>query len=239
MIIFPAIDIKNGKCVRLYKGLKDKETIYEESPIKQAESFVKHGATHIHIVDLDAAFTGEQKNFPLIKEIANSFDITIQTGGGIRSLEIADKLFECGISRIVLGTILINKRTEAEKIIKKHGDVVILGLDCKGQFIATEGWEKSSDTKATEVISHYKQFGVKEAVYTNIEKDGTLEGSDISSALKLAQEADFKVILSGGVADINDIIEAKKHQDAISGVITGKALYENRLSLKEALEVAG
>ena len=236
MIIFPAIDIRGGKCVRLHKGLKEKQTIYEENPLKQAQKFMDEGAEFIHIVDLDAAFLGVQQNFPIIGEIIQKIGIKIQVGGGIRDMQTAEKLFAAGVERIVLGTILVKNTREAKNIIQRYGSSVILGLDCRKDFIATDGWEEASSIKAEEVIAEYRDFAVKEAVYTNIERDGTLEGADVESAVNLANKANFNIILSGGVAGIEDVAEARKHQNNISGIIIGKALYENKISLKQALQ---
>jgi len=238
MEIIPAIDIKDGKCVRLYKGDFEQETVYGD-PIEMALKWAEQGATRLHIVDLDGALDAKPKNLELISEIVDRVDLPVQVGGGIRDKKTIEHYLNSGIDRVIIGTAAIkNPDLVVESIAEFGADRIVVGIDAKNGQVATEGWLETSDTSAVELAKEMKEKGVKWVVYTDISRDGTMVGPNIESTKELAAETGLQVVASGGVSDIADIKDLKEVESAgISGVITGKALYSGSLDLEEAIEV--
>ena len=235
MIIYPAIDIKDGKCVRLYKGDYDKVTVYNENPLKVAQGFAEAGAEFIHLVDLDGARDGESRNKEIIFEIAEKMPVPVQTGGGIRSLEtIRDYLFH-GIQRVILGTRAVQDKGFLELAVEEFGEKIVVGIDAKDGFVAYSGWEKLSTSRAVEFAKEAEAIGVRTIVYTDIATDGTLQGPNFKEMAQMAHSVGMNVIASGGVSCLEDIEKLK--ETGVKGVIVGKAIYTGNVELKEAIRI--
>ena len=236
MKIFPAIDIKNGKCVRLLKGDFNKSTEYKKTPIDQAKEFSDLGFQDLHIVDLDGALKGEPVNGDLIEEICKFTKIRIQIGGGIRSIDHIKKLIDIGVDRIVLGTLAVEDTKLLENVCSKFKNKIAVALDVRNGFIALRGWKEQTKILASDFLMKIKNIGVSRIIYTDIERDGTLTQPNLSETLKFAELLDYHeripVLVSGGVASINDIVAIKKltQPPKLEGVIVGKAIYDGRLS---------
>ncbi len=236
MKIYPAIDIRNGKCVRLFQGKLDKETVYDNSPLLEANKWVEKGAKFLHIVDLDGAFTGNQKNIDTIKEIVENTEVEIQVGGGIRTLEKARKLIELGVDRIIVGTSAVNDGEFVEKLVKEFGDRVIVSIDAKDGIVCTEGWVEVSGLNALEFAKNLEDKGIKTIVYTDISKDGTMIGPNFDELQNLSKNTNLNIIASGGISKKEHVDELEKM--GIYGAIIGKALYEGRLKLEKLMTVS-
>ncbi|WP_018248756.1 1-(5-phosphoribosyl)-5-[(5-phosphoribosylamino)methylideneamino]imidazole-4-carboxamide isomerase [Orenia marismortui] len=239
MEVIPAIDIRNGNCVRLYKGDFDQETVYGD-PIEMARLWESKGASRLHIVDLDGALDGKPTNLELISKIVEEVEIPVQVGGGIRTMGIIRNYLEVGVDRVIIGTAAIENPELVVEGIKEFGsDRIVVGIDAKNNYVATEGWLETSDTTIVDLGKAMKTKGVEWVVFTDISKDGTLTGPNIDSTQNLAKETGLKVIASGGVSKIEDIKNLKAvEEDGIVGVITGKAIYTDSLDLEEAIELA-
>ncbi|MBM7623290.1 1-(5-phosphoribosyl)-5-[(5-phosphoribosylamino)methylideneamino]imidazole-4-carboxamide isomerase [Sporohalobacter salinus] len=239
MDVIPAIDIKDGECVRLYKGDFEQKTVYGQ-PLEMAELWKSKGATRLHIVDLDGALDGKPQNLDLISEIVDRVKLPLQVGGGIRDLAIIENYLNIGVERVIIGTAAIENPDLVVSAIDNFGsERIVVGIDAKNGYVATEGWLETSDTTAVELGKAMQQSGVKRVVFTDISKDGTLTGPNIESTKELAHKTDLKVIASGGVSKLTDIealIALEKF--GVEGVITGKALYSNNLDLKAAINLA-
>ena len=238
--IFPAIDIVDGKCVRLYQGDYSKEKIYNSDPLDQALQFQENGAQWVHIVDLDAAKSGDLKNQTIIASIAQSVDIPIQVGGGIRSIEAAQTLFDAGVARVVLGTAAV-EQPELLEVLANKGFRIAVGIDGKGGYVATRGWQVATELKVAELASRFESSGAETAIVTEIQRDGTLEGPDLQGLSEMLAETSLPIIASGGLSslqDLKDLIQLENAGRQLSGVITGKALYEGKIELPEALDIA-
>ncbi len=235
MIIYPAIDIKDGKCVRLYKGDYDKVTVYNENPLEVAQGFAEAGAEFIHLVDLDGARDGESKNKEILFEIAEKMPVPVQTGGGIRSLEtVRDYLFH-GVQRVILGTSAIQDKGFLELAVEEFGEKIVVGIDAKDGFVAYSGWEKLSTSRAVEFAKEVEAIGVRTIVYTDIATDGTLQGPNFKEMAQMAHSVGMNVIASGGVSCLEDIEKLK--ETGVKGVIVGKAIYTGNVELKEAIRI--
>ncbi|MEH7455019.1 1-(5-phosphoribosyl)-5-[(5-phosphoribosylamino)methylideneamino]imidazole-4-carboxamide isomerase [Gottfriedia acidiceleris] len=234
MILYPAIDLKDGNCVRLEQGDFNKKVIYKSSPLEVALDFEKAGAKVLHIVDLDGARTGERKNASIIKEIVQNTNLNIQLGGGIRSLDSISFWLELGVEKVILGTAAINNRQLLEEAVLKYGDRIIVGVDAKNSFVAINGWEESTNQDSYEFCKQLELLGVKTVVYTDISKDGMLSGPNLEAYKRLAEETNLNIIASGGVSSINDLMSLCKLN--IYGAISGKALYEGKFTVEEALK---
>jgi len=237
--IFPAIDIVDGKCVRLYQGDYSKEKIYNSDPVDQALQFQQNGAQWVHIVDLDAARSGDLKNQTIIASIAQSVDIPIQVGGGIRSVETAHTLFDAGVARVVLGTAAV-EQPELLEVLANKGFRVAVGIDGKDGYVATRGWQVATELKVAELASRFESSGAEVAIVTEIQKDGTLEGPDLQGLSEMLAETSLPIIASGGLSSLQDLRDLMRLQNVgrkLSGVITGKALYEGKMELPEALDI--
>ncbi len=234
--LYPAIDIRGGQCVRLYKGDFSQETVYG-SPLEMAEEWVRQGAQWLHIVDLDGAKTGQPVNETLIIEMAQRFSVPIQMGGGIRSMGQVEKYLENGIKRVILGTSAIKDPQFTEEALKRYGNQVAIGLDVKDGYVATEGWLEKSQTRAEEVAKRLADKGAQVFIFTDISKDGTLKGPNIEAAVQLARASGVPVIASGGVSSLDDVQKvAVRSTEGIAGAIIGKALYQKVFTLEEALQ---
>ena len=233
MKIFPAIDIKGGKCVRLLKGDFDKSTEYKRSPIDQAKEFSDSGFKDLHVVDLDGALKGEPVNGELIEEICKLTKIRVQIGGGIRSIDHIKKLIDIGVDRVVLGTIAVEDTKFLENICSKFKNKIAVALDVRNGFIALRGWKKQTKILASDFLMKIKNIGVSRIIYTDIERDGTLTRPNFEETIKIVKllENKIPVVVSGGVGSINDIVAVKQHPEYFEGVIVGKALYDGRLSV--------
>ena len=236
MIIYPAIDIRNGNCVRLFKGDYTQETIYSDAPLTMAKAFEQSGAEFLHVVDLDGAKDGDSPNVQIVMEIANALQIPAQFGGGIRSLEKIDRLIEAGVARVILGTSAVKNKSLVIEAVKKHGEKIAVGIDAKDGYVAVAGWKETSEFQAVEFAKIMEKIGVKTIIYTDISRDGTLEGPNAVAMKEMVQAVSCQVIASGGVGKISDI-EALK-TTGVSGIIIGKAIYTGSVRLEDAIQAA-
>lgn len=236
MIIFPAIDLRGGKCVRLIQGDFDKETVYSDDPQATALKWQSLGAKFLHVVDLDGARAGSPQNLDAIKKILAAVKIPIEVGGGIRTLDGAEKLLSLGVRRVILGSVAVENISLVEAAVKKFGDKIVVGIDARDGFVAVHGWEKSSAVKVDELAKKIVAAGVKTIIYTDISKDGMLSGVNVKTFTELAESSGAEIIASGGVKSIEDIRALKAAK--VAGVIVGKAIYTGALDLKLAIEIA-
>jgi phosphoribosylformimino-5-aminoimidazole carboxamide ribotide isomerase len=238
MILIPAIDIKDKKCVRLYKGDYDKETIYSDNPLEVAKKWIEKGATLIHLVDLDGALEGSAKNFDLIKEIVKDDRCSFQVGGGIRDIETIEKYLSIGVKRVILGTSVFTEESFLKEACSMFGDKIAVGLDIKDGKIAIRGWNTKINMTFEDALSSFKKLNVSMIVLTSVDRDGTLEGFNESLIESYLIESDIPIIVSGGIRDSDDLEKIKNlNNKSIFGVILGKSLYENTIDLEESLKV--
>lgn len=234
MQLYPAIDIKNGACVRLTQGLFDNVKIYSDTPADMAKLWVSKGATFLHLVDLDGALAGNSVNEAAIREILCSVSVPVQLGGGIRSREAVKNMLDLGISRVIIGTKAVENPEFIRDLVKEFGsERIVVGVDAKDGMVAIEGWEKVSSLTASSLCMKMKEYQVKHIVYTDISKDGMLSGPNVEYTKKLTEETGLDIIASGGVSSMEDL--RALYQAGIQGAIIGKALYEKRIDLKEAV----
>ncbi len=232
MILIPAIDIIDGKCVRLSKGDYNTKKIYNENPLEVAKSFEEVGITHLHLVDLDGAKSNEIINYKVLETIASNTNLNIDFGGGIKSQKDIEIAFENGANKITGGSIAVNNPALFKEWINTYGsDKIILGADCNNRKIATNGWLKSSEMEVIEFISNYEKDGIKTVICTDIEKDGMLQGASIELYKEIIQNTSVQLIASGGVANTEDLAVLK--EIGCYGAIIGKAIYEGRITMKE------
>ena len=234
MRIYPAIDIKDGKCVRLYKGRFDDVTVYGDSPAEMAKKWEAQGGEYIHVVDLDGALKGHGVNADKIREICESVSVPVQTGGGIRTMEDIEAKLACGISRVIIGTKAVSDSEFVKRAADKYGGKIVIGIDAKDGMVAVEGWEKTSDFTAVEFAKKMVSLGIKTIVYTDIATDGTLSGPNVAAMREMAAAVNADIIASGGVGSLGDILSLK--DTGVEGVIVGKALYTGRVDLAEAVK---
>ncbi len=232
MKLYPAIDIMDGKCVRLIKGEEHRKTIYSNDPIAVAKNFEEMGAKHLHVVDLDGAFRGYKQNESVIEAIAKSVNIPVQVGGGIRKIDDVNRLFDLGVSRVVLGTVMIEDPSMFELAVMQYGHKIVAGIDCKDGIVVIKGWVEKSGISALELAERVKKIGVSRVVYTDVAKDGMMQGPNMSGVKKMQKESGLKVIASGGVSCLDDLI--KLNEAGVYGAIIGKAFYEGTVDIKEA-----
>jgi phosphoribosylformimino-5-aminoimidazole carboxamide ribotide isomerase len=237
MIVIPAIDLKDGKCVRLLQGKQEEVTVYSDDPAAMAKHWVSLGAELLHVVDLDGAFTGEQKNFDKIKDVRDAIDIPIEIGGGIRDIEKIEKLVGLGIDRVIIGTSAAKYPDMVRRACEKYIDKVLVGIDAKGGKVAVKGWVEVTELDAIEFAQKMREDGAAGIIYTDISRDGMLSGPNIEAMAKMVSSVDIPVIASGGVSRLDDIKGLQQIKD-LWGVITGKALYEGTMDLKQAIEIA-
>lgn len=239
--IYPAIDMRGGKCVRLYKGDYAQETVYADSPFEMAKAFSDAGATFVHMVDLDGAKDGERVHAKDVIRVAKELPLKVQIGGGIRTEDDVRFYLENGVDRVIIGSLAIRERELVASFIEKFGaERIVIGLDAKDGMVATHGWLETSDQKATDVGRYFAERGAKYFIFTDIATDGTLQGPNIAANEQLASATDAEIIVSGGMSSLEDIQAVKKasEQSTIGGVIIGKALYTGRFTLEEALKEA-
>lgn len=234
MIVLPAIDLKDGKCVRLLQGDKDKETIYGDDPVAMAKHFEDIGAQYLHIVDLDGAFDGKPGNLDVIEQIVNNVSIPVEVGGGIRDMETAKRYLNAGVSRIIIGTKAIEDLDFIDKLITKFDDKIAVSLDAKDSIVATKGWTELSDLEVIEVASKLEKLGLSTLIYTDISKDGMLTGPNLKMLDVLNRGLHMNIIASGGVAS-EENLEALEEM-GLYGAITGKAIYEKTIDLEDYLK---
>ncbi|MED5229724.1 MAG: 1-(5-phosphoribosyl)-5-[(5-phosphoribosylamino)methylideneamino]imidazole-4-carboxamide isomerase [Actinomycetota bacterium] len=238
-VVYPAIDLINGKCVRLYQGDYAKETIYGDDPISQALNFESDGAEWIHLVDLDAARTGSLENTSVIKNICEELSIPVQVGGGIRSSDTAKLLYDIGVERTVIGTAAVEDPKLVTRIAD-HGHRVAVGVDGKDGYVATRGWKITTDLKVVDLLKRLEMSGAEVGIVTEIKRDGTMEGSDLEGLTQILRNVDIPVIASGGLGstkDLHDLVGLQVNGTRLAGVITGRALYEKRLDLAELIAI--
>ncbi len=239
MIIFPAIDIRGGKCVRLFKGDFQQETVFSDNPADMARKWQAQGAEYLHLVDLDGALAGSSQNLAAIEEILKAVDIPTELGGGIRSMEQIDKLLAMGITRVILGSVAVKNPNLVREACAKYGERIVVGIDAKDGIVAVEGWGESGNIGVVELAKKMKDAGVKTIIYTDISRDGTLSGVNVEATVKLAQESGVKIVASGGVKSLEDINALKKQEAVgIEGVIAGKSIYMGKLDLAAAIKIA-
>lgn len=234
MQLYPAIDIKGGKCVRLTQGLFDNVKVYSDTPADMARLWVSQGATYLHLVDLDGALAGRSVNEPVIRAIAESVSVPIQIGGGIRSKEAVSSMLNLGVQRVIIGTKAVENPQFIQEMIEEFGpEHIAVGVDAKDGMVAIEGWEKVSSLSASELCQQMKEYGVRHIVYTDISRDGMLTGPNVAATKKLTDDTGLDIIASGGVSSMDDL--QNLYEQGIHGAIIGKALYEKRVDLKEAV----
>jgi phosphoribosylformimino-5-aminoimidazole carboxamide ribotide isomerase len=239
MLIIPAIDIKNGKCVRLYKGEMDRETVYSADPIEVARRWAEMGAERLHVVDLDAAVTGQPKNFKIIRDILHTVKVPTQVGGGIRGSDTLQLYFGFGAEAVIFGTAAIENVDLLEKVCTGFPDRVYVGIDVKNGKAAKAGWTKTSEMEPIQLGERCKKMGATTFIYTDISRDGTREGVNVEATKNFAERLRTRVIASGGISSMDDIRELRKHESSgIFGAIIGRALYDGVIDLKEAIRVA-
>ncbi len=233
MQIYPAIDIKNGQCVRLRQGKFDDVTVYGDDPIKVAESFVKSGATYLHIVDLDGARNGMSYNQEIIKEIVERFDVPVQTGGGVRTMRDIEERIALGVSRVILGTVAVKNPELVQEAVKVYGDKIGVGIDAVNGWVAIQGWEEISQVTALDLCMKMKDYGVKTIMYTDISKDGMMVGPNVEATKEIIKMTGVDIIASGGITTMMDL----ENIEAIGahGTVIGKALYQGALKLSDVI----
>ncbi len=238
MILFPAIDIKNGSCVRLVQGKMENVTIFNKDPVNQAKIFELKGCTWIHVIDLDGAVEGRSVNEKIIKRIISSVGLKIQLGGGIRNMKAIDKWFKIGVKKIILGSLIANDPELVKEAIHKYPGKISLGLDFLDDNLAIEGWIKKTNISVKDIAKDYENSKVASFICTNIKKDGAMSGIDLNFFLKNAKLLKKPIIASGGITNLNDLINLKKNEKkGIEGVICGRAIYEGKIDLVEANKI--
>ncbi|HJP91763.1 MAG TPA: 1-(5-phosphoribosyl)-5-[(5-phosphoribosylamino)methylideneamino]imidazole-4-carboxamide isomerase [Pyrinomonadaceae bacterium] len=240
MIVIPAIDLRNGLCVRLMQGRKSDVTVYNQDPIAVAKEFAVAGAEMIHVVDLDGAFSeAGSPNRAVVKRIVDAVDVLVEFGGGVRSLDDVQQLCDAGIARVVLGTVAVEAPDSLKDFVKRFGTKICVGIDARNGRVMSRGWETTTPTMAVELARSVAGAGVKRIVYTDIARDGTLTGPNIEQTLALARAANVNVTASGGVSSLEDIRQLRDAGEVlIDSVIVGKALYEGRIELGEAIRIS-
>ncbi|WP_068612914.1 1-(5-phosphoribosyl)-5-[(5-phosphoribosylamino)methylideneamino]imidazole-4-carboxamide isomerase [Paenibacillus tuaregi] len=236
-IIYPAIDIRDGKCVRLVQGDYARETIYNDNPVEVAKSWEAQGGEYIHLVDLDGAKAGHPVNDELIGQIARSVQVPVQVGGGIRTVSDVERLLSLGVSRLILGTAAIEDRQFTEEVLGQYGDKVAIGIDARDGFVATRGWLETSEVQAEVLAKELAGKGAQTFIFTDISRDGMMQGPNVDAIRALAQASGRTVIASGGVTVQEDLIKLAAYADqGIGGAIVGKALYTGSVDLAQAIQ---
>ena len=236
MKIFPAIDIKNKKCVRLVKGDFDNKIEYEMSPVEQARKYKDHGFKNLHIVDLDGALTGETVNLDIIQDIVSKFNFKIEIGGGIRSFESIQKYVDVGVEKVILGSAAIRDKFFLKEACEKFPSKIALGLDAKDGYLSVSGWKENSNQLTLDYLKKVNDFGTSRLIYTDINRDGMKQSPNFEDTSKVANTSNCPVIISGGVSSIDDIKKAKKLNKNIEGIIIGKAIYDGDIKLEELVK---
>jgi len=235
MKIFPAIDIKDKKCVRLIKGDFNNKTEYKLSPAEQARKYKDYGFKNLHIVDLDGALTGETVNLDIIQEIVSKFDLKIEIGGGIRNFESIQKYIDAGVEKVILGSAAIKDKIFLKEACEKFSNKIALGLDAKNGYLSVSGWKENSNKLTLDYLKEVNGFGASRLIYTDINRDGTKQSPNFVETAKVADKSNCPVIISGGVSSIDDIKKAKSLKN-IEGIIVGKAIYDGDIKLEELVK---
>lgn len=239
--IYPAIDIRGGKCVRLVQGDYNRETVYNDNPLEVAREWERLGGTFVHLVDLDGAKAGHPVNDDIIRSIASAVQVPVQVGGGLRTRADVDRVLSLGVSRVILGTAAIEDRAFTEEVLGTYGDKIAIGLDARNGYVATRGWLETSEVKAEELARELAAKGAETFIFTDISRDGMMQGPNVEAILSLAKSSGRQVIASGGVSTMDDLLKLSSHaKEGIGGAIVGKALYTGSIQLDEAIRtVAG
>ena len=235
MKIFPAIDIKDKKCVRLIKGDFRNKTEYELSPIEQASKYKDHGFKNLHIIDLDGALTGETVNLDIIQDIVDKFNLKIEVGGGIRNSESIKKYIDAGVEKVILGSAAIKDKNFLKEACKIFSNKIALGLDAKDGYLSVAGWKENSNQLTLDYLKEVNDYGVSRLIYTDINRDGMKQSPNFDETMKVADISNCPVIISGGVSSINDIKKAKNLEN-VEGIIVGKAIYDGDIQLEELVK---
>ena len=235
MKIFPAIDIKDKKCVRLVKGDFGNKTEYSMSPFEQAGKYKDHGFKNLHIVDLDGALTGETANLDIIKDIVSKFDLKVEIGGGIRNFESIKKYTDAGVDKVILGSAAIKEKTFLKEACQKFPNKIALGMDAKDGILSISGWKENSNKLTLDYLNEVNDYGVSRIIYTDINRDGMKQSPNFEETSRVAEKSNCPVIISGGVSSIDDIKKAKKLKN-IEGIIVGKAIYDGDIQLDELVK---
>ena len=235
MKIFPAIDIKDKKCVRLVKGEFDNKTEYDLSPVEQAKKYQDHGFKNLHIVDLDGALTGQTINLDIIQDIISRFDLKVEVGGGIRNFENIKKYVDIGAEKVILGSAAIKDKDFLKEACQKFPNKIALGLDAKDGYLSVSGWKENSNQSTLEYLCDVNDYGVSRLIYTDINKDGMKQSPNFEETSKVAEKSNCPVIISGGVSSLEDIKKAKTLKN-IEGIIVGKAIYDGDIELDELVK---
>ena len=237
MKIFPAIDIKDKKCVRLVKGDFDNKTEYEISPVEQAGKYKDHGFINLHIVDLDGALTGKTVNLDIIQEIVTKFDLKIEIGGGVRNFESIQKYTDAGVEKVILGSAAIKNKSFLKEACTKFPNKIALGLDAKDGYLSVSGWKENSNQLTLDYLKEVNDYGASRLIYTDINKDGMKQSPNFDETAKVADTSNCPVIMSGGVSSIDDIKKARElNNNNIEGIIVGKSIYDGDIQLEELVK---
>lgn len=243
MLVFPAIDLKEGKAVRLLQGRMEDSTVYAENPLEVAQRFLAEGTEYLHMVDLDGAFAGKPVNDGVIRKVVENVALKVQVGGGIRTLERIEELLNLGVARVILGTVAVrDPQLVADAVRRFGGDKIIVGIDAKKGQVAVQGWAETTEMTATDLALKMKNVGVQRIIFTDIARDGMLQGPNIESTVLLAQDTQLQIIASGGVSSLEDLQKLQAQAASgvsIEGAIVGKALYSGAFTLAEALKTVG
>jgi phosphoribosylformimino-5-aminoimidazole carboxamide ribotide isomerase len=236
MLIIPAIDLKDGQCVRLRQGLMEDSTVFSDQPVAMAQRWVDFGARRLHLVDLNGAFAGEPVNGSVVTAIAKAYpDLPVQIGGGIRDLETIEHYVRAGVSYVIIGTKAVKEPEFVVEACRAFPGKVIVGLDAKDGLVATDGWAEVSELKATDLAKRFEVDGVESIVYTDIARDGMMQGVNVQATVAMAQASSIPIIASGGITNMDDIKALMAHSaQGICGAITGRAIYEGSLNIAEA-----
>ena len=239
MLIFPAIDIRGGKCVRLLKGDFAQETVFSDDPAAMARKWQQQGAQFLHLVDLDGALAGKSQNLATVRAILSVVTIPVELGGGIRTMANIDEVLALGVRRIILGSVAVHDPDLVKAACAKYGNRVVVGIDAKDGIVAVDGWGVSGNVQVGTLAKAMAEAGVRTIIYTDIARDGTLEGVNVEATARLARESGVQIVASGGVKSVEDIRALKAYEkDGIEGVIVGKSIYMGTLDLQEAIEIA-
>ncbi len=238
MIIFPAIDLKSGQCVRLFKGEMNQATIFNDNPAAQALEFQNAGFKFLHVVDLDGAIAGATANENSVREILKAVKMPVQLGGGIRSIATIEKWLSLGVNRVILGTIAAKNPQLVREACKKFPNQIVIGIDAKNGFVATEGWVETSEVTSLELAKKFEDCGTAAIIYTDISRDGTLSGTDLEGTKNLAQNLKIPVIASGGIGNLEDVLKVKElEQFGVIGAIVGRALYDKKIKAPDLVNL--
>ncbi len=235
MKIFPAIDIKDKKCVRLVKGDFQNKTEYEMSPVEQAKKYKEHGFKNLHIVDLDGALTGETVNLDIIQDIVSKFNLKVEIGGGIRNSNSIQKYIDAGVEKVILGSAAIKDKNFLKEVCEKFPNKIALGLDAKDGYLSVSGWKENSNQLTLDYLKDVNDYGVSRLIYTDINRDGMKQSPNFDETSKIAELSNCPVIISGGVSSIDDIKKARTLKN-IEGIIVGKAIYDGDIKLEELVK---